>query len=239
MIVSIHQPGYIPWHGFFHRLALSDIHVFFDTSQFEKNGFNNRVKIRNAQGEQWLTVPIQAKGRFGNNRIAEAEISQTVDWRRVHLRTLALSYGKSRFYSSLAPFLESLYSVPWVALGPLNIFAIEHLAGLLGIGCRFVRASELAVSGVKSDLVLNLCRAVGATTYISGVNGRDYLEKSAFAAVGISLRFQAYREPRYPQLHGGFRQYMSVIDLIANCGPDAYPLMMAGQDSIDTGSVFE
>ena len=142
-------------------------------------------------------------------------------------------------WTPLEPLLQSLYSTEWTTLGALNIFAMQRLAGLMGIGCRFVRASDLSADGAKSELVVNLCRAVGATTYVSGVNGRDYLDRAAFGAAGIDLRFQAYREPRYPQMHGGFRPFMSVVDLVANCGADANRIMIAGQDSIETGSVAE
>lgn len=239
MIVSIHQPGYLPWHGLFHRLALSDLHIFFDTAQFEKNGFNNRVKIRTAQGEQWLTVPILVKGRFGSNPIKEAQVNPTVAWRENHWKTLNLSYGRAAYFSEHIPFFREFYARPWTHLGPLNMHALTYLARALGINCEFVRASELAVNGEKSELVLNLCRAVGATTYISGVNGRDYLDRRAFAEAGIDLRFQAYKEPHYQQFREGFRPYMSVMDLLFHHGPAARDIMMTGQDTLETGTVAE
>lgn len=239
MIVSIHQPGYFPWHGLFHRLALSDVHVFLDTAQFEKHGYNNRVKIRTAQGDQWLTVPILTKGRFNNNPICRAELNPAVDWKAAHWKTLALAYGRTAYFGDYAGFLQDLYAEPWLYLAPLNIHAIRHLAGRLGLACRFVSASDLDVKGRKSELVLNLCRAVGATTYLSGVKGRGYLDRAAFEQAGISLRFQAYREPHYRQIHGEFMPYMSVVDLVFNHGPASRDMLLAGQETLTTGSVPE
>lgn len=239
VIVSIHQPGYLPWHGFFHRLALSQLHIFFDTTQFEKHGFNNRVKIRTAQGEQWLTVPVLVKGRFGNNPIRDAELNPSIHWEKNHWKTLTMAYGRAPHFQDYAPFFSRLYETRWTHLAPLNIHALEHLASVLEIGCRFIRASELSVSGQKSELVMNLCRAVGATTYLSGINGREYLDKETFRRAGITLRFQAYREPQYRQLQGGFSSYMSVVDLLFNHGPASREILTAGQDSLLTGSLAE
>lgn len=239
MIVSIHQPGYLPWHGLFHRLALSDIHIFFDSTQFEKNGFNNRVKVKTAQGAAWLTVPILVKGKFGNNPIREAQINNTVGWQQAHWKTLTYNYSRAPFFRDHAPFFESFYSRRWLTLGDLNIAAIEYLARALGIQCRFVQASSLSVEGTKADLVLNLCRAVGGSVYVSGVNGRDYLHREAFRGAGIDLRFQAYKEPRYRQLYGDFEPFMSVVDLLFNHGEESKKLMMEGQESLDNGTCEE
>jgi hypothetical protein len=236
VIVSIHQPGYLPWHGLFHRLALSDVHIFFDSTQFEKNGFNNRVKVKTAQGGTWLTVPVLVKGKFGNNPIREARINNTVSWQQAHWKTLTYSYARAPFFRDHARFFESFYAQQWSVLGDLNIAAIEHLARTLGIRCRFLRASELSVDGTKAELVLNLCKAVGATAYISGVNGRDYLDAEAFRRGGIALRFQDYSEPHYHQLYGDFEPFMSVVDLLFNHGENSLRMMMAGQDTLETGT---
>jgi hypothetical protein len=236
VIVSIHQPGYLPWHGLFHRLALSDIHIFFDSTQFEKNGFNNRVKVKTAQGGAWLTVPVLVKGRFGNNQIREAQINNTVAWQQNHWKTLSYSYARAPFFREHSSFFESFYAREWSVLGDLNVTAVEYLARALGIRCRFVRASELAVAGAKAELVLNLCKAVNGTVYISGVNGRDYLDREAFRREGIALRFQSYREPQYHQLYGDFEPFMSVVDLLFNHGESSRQLMMAGQDTLESGT---
>ena len=75
MIVSINQPAYLPWLGYFHRIAVSDLHVVLDHVQFEKNSFTNRNKVRTASGTPWLTVPVRSKGRFGDLAINEVDIA--------------------------------------------------------------------------------------------------------------------------------------------------------------------
>lgn len=235
MIVSIHQPGYLPWHGLFHRQALSDLHVFLDTVQFEKHGFNNRVKIKTAQGSQWLTVPVLVKGKFLHNPITEVMINTLEPWARKHWKTILLNYSKAPFFERYAPFFQEFYAREWVRLADLNTTMIRRLAGLLGVQCRFVKASELGVHSRKSDLVLGICQEVGAKTYLSGVKGREYLEVEKFRDAGIRVYIQRYRQPRYPQLFGEYEPYLSIIDLLFNCGDQALAIITEGQGDVESG----
>ena len=237
MIVSIHQPGYLPWYGLFHRLALSDLHIFFDSAQFEKNGFNNRVKVKTSQGGQWLTVPVLMKGRFGQSPISQTQINNNVNWRDSHWKTLLYNYSRAPYFKANSEFFRDLFSKEWLRLGDLNMYAVEQISAMLGIRCRFIKASQLNASGQKAELVLNLCKAAGASTYVSGINGRDYLNYADFKAAGIELRYQAFREPGYRQLHGEFAAFMSIADLLFNRGPESCETMMSGQASLADGTV--
>lgn len=227
MIVSIHQPGYLPWPGYFHRVALSDVHVFFDDVQYEKHGLNHRNRIKTAQGPQWLTVPIRTRGRFGVNLLKDAEI---VDdrWARKHWRALALSYGRAPYFRDHRAFFEHVYQQRWERLVPLNVTIITHLLHALGLRPALLSASALGVSGRKGDRVLNICRAVGATVYLSGALGRDYLDVVKFEAAGIQVIIQEYQFPSYPQLHGAPITNLSAVDLLFNCGPKSLDVLMAG-----------
>jgi len=238
VIASIHQPGYLPWHGYFHRLAISDVHIFLDNVQYEKNGFNNRVKVRRGTEDQWLSVPVKTKGRFGANLLCETEIDDTQRWAAKHWSTLQQSYARAPHFGSHASFFDQMYRHRWSSLLELNLRGIGYLIEQLGIGCRLVKASSLGAAGQEADLVLNLCRAVGATTYVSGINGRSYLDKTSFDEAGIELRFQAYHEPQYVQCHGGFRPFMSVVDLLFNHGSDARSILLRDQDTLLTGSSY-
>lgn len=232
MIVSVHQPGYLPWPGYFHRSALSDVHVFFDDVQFEKNGLNNRNRIKTAQGAQWLTVPVRTKSRFGNNLLKDVEIADD-RWRQVHWRSLFQNYRKAPHFEEHAGFFKTLYERPWDRLLPLNVAIVEYFAKALGLKTRFVYASQLAIDGGKSDRVLNVCRALGATLYISGALGRDYLRAGDFEAAGIRVIFQDYRRPSYPQLYKDHIPDLSAADLLFNCGPDSLRVLMADNASPD------
>lgn len=232
MIVSIHQPGYLPWPGYFHRLSLSDVHVFFDDVQFEKHGFNNRGTIKTAHGARWLTVPVRTRGRFGANLLNAAEIADD-RWRERHWRTLVASYRRAPYFERHAPFFESVYRTEWKRLLDLNLAILDYLLSAVKIAPRLVRASDVGVDGTKSARVLNLCRALGATVYFSGTLGRGYLDEVAFAEAGVRVVYQDYRFPIYPQLHGEFVPGVSVIDLLFNCGPTATETLLAGNVTRD------
>lgn len=227
MIVSIHQPGYLPWPGYFHRLAMSDVHVFFDDVQFEKHGLNNRNRIKTLQGSLWLTVPVRTRGRFGENPLNEVEIAED-RWRRRHWRSLCESYGRAAHFREHAPFLEDIYQKTWRRLLPLNITLIEYMLGVLGIKTKIVRASELGVSGEKSDRVLNICKSLNTTVYLSGNLGRNYLQVEKFCAAGIRVMFQDYRFPVYQQLHGEYVSNLSIVDLLFNYGAESRELLLSG-----------
>ena len=218
MIVSINQPAYLPWLGYFHRIALSDLHIVLDHVQFEKNSFTNRNKIRTSEGWCWLTVPVSTSGRFGVS-IDALEIASGRPWADKHWNSIRLSYAKAPFFREHAGFFEGLFRREWRMLNPLLRELTAYLLDALGIRTPLRFSSEMKITGAKSDLVLNLCREVGATHYLSGPLGRNYLDEAGFHAAGITLDYHAYSHPEYPQVYGGFEPYMAAIDLLFNCGP--------------------
>jgi WbqC-like protein len=229
MIVSINQPAYLPWLGYFHRIAVSDLHIVLDHVQFEKNGFTNRNKIRTSEGWCWLTVPLKTSGRFGNLAIAQVEISSERRWAEKHWNSLRLNYSKANYFREHADFFENIFSRSWERLNPLLREITTYLLSAFGIKTKIVFSSEIGAAGRKSELVLELCRKVGATTYLSGSLGRDYLDEVAFEEAGIAVSYQEYRHPTYTQLYSSFEPYMGAIDLLFNCGPKSLGIMMQGQ----------
>lgn len=225
-VVSIHQPGYLPWLGYFERIARSDIHVYFDDVQFEKNSYNNRNKIKTARGWAWLTVPVFTKGKFGQNLLWDVEIDNKIPWPRKHWNALVGSYSKAPYFKQHAGFFEALYAKPWTKLLELNYAVIDYLITAFGIKTRFVKSSEIGAEGVKAGLVLNICKKLGASKYLSGMLGRDYLDPLEFERSGIGLEFQDYRHPQYPQLFGSFEPSMAAVDLLFNCGQESLTILM-------------
>ncbi|HZT87592.1 MAG TPA: WbqC family protein [Stellaceae bacterium] len=227
MIVSINQPAYLPWLGYFHRIAVSDLHIVLDHVQFEKNSFTNRNRLRAAGGPVWLSVPVRTSGRFGALPIADLEIADA-GWRRKHWDTMRFAYAKAPFFAAHERFFRELYAREWPRLAPLNEAITGELCAAFDIATPRVRSSDLGVGGSKGELVLNLCRAVGATTYLSGPLGRDYLDPEAFAAAGIVLAFHNYEHPEYRQVLPGFEPFMAAPDLLFNHGPDS-PRILRGK----------
>ena len=228
MIVSINQPAYLPWLGYFERIARSDVHIVLDHVQVEKNSFTNRNKVRTATGWCWLTVPMKTKGRFGDLAIRSVEIEGEA-WRRKHWETIRQSYARAPFFDVHAPAFEALYARDWTHLLGVCDAATRLLLDVLGIRTRLLRSSEMEPQGAKDALVLDLCRKAGATTYLSGALGRQYLHEEVFAESGIRVAYQDYEHPVYPQAHPGFEPFMAAVDLLFNCGPDAHAILSRGQ----------
>lgn len=218
MILSAHQPAYLPWLGYFDKIASADIFVFLDNVQFEKNSFTNRNRIKTPHGAMWLTAPVKLKGHI-ESTILETRVDDSQPWRAKHLKSIAANYRKSPFFDTLFPKLEAILTAPKDSLAELCWTQLHFWLGELDIRTKIVRASSLPVASRKSDLVLDLCRHFGADHYISGAIGRDYLNEPAFAALGIRIEYQEYRHPIYPQLWGAFAPYMGVVDYLMNVGP--------------------
>lgn len=227
-VLVVLQPGYLPWLGFFDQLERADTFVFYDDVAFDKNGWRNRNRIKTAGGPLWLTVPVVTAGR-ASQPILEVVIDNGRPWARKHVRSIREAYARAphagRYLDPLAALLER----PWERLVDLDLALIDAMAGWLGLsGKRLLRSSALGVTGERSERLLNLCRHVGADTYLSGSAARDYLDVGLFEAAGIRVTWQDYRHPEYPQLHGPFIPYLSALDLILNLGPDSLDIVRRG-----------
>ena len=216
MIISIHQPAYLPWLGYFDKIARADLFVFLDTVQFEAGSFINRNRIKTANGPAWLTIPVKAKDHLAKT-LLELEVDARQPWRDKHLRSIRYAYAKAPRFTECMPRLAGLFSDSEQLLAEICYRQLLFWLDELGIKTPVVRASSLPDCGRKSDLVLNICRHLGATCYISGALGRGYLVEESFRAAGITVEFQDYRHPAYPQLHGDFLPYMSIVDFWMNC----------------------
>jgi hypothetical protein len=226
VIVSISQPAYLPWLGYFDRIAASDLHVVLDHVPLERSSttrFTNRNKVRGTEGALWLTVPVVGASR--QPLIHATAIDNTQAWQQKHRRTLEQGYAKAPHFAVLAGLLELSYGRPWELLHELLAAQRTWLLDALDVTTRTVTSSELDVPGSKSELILRLCEAVGATTYLSGPFGRDYLDGAAFERAGIALRFHDYVHPVYAQGPLPFEPYLSVVDLLAHHGPDSLHLL--------------
>ena len=204
------------------KLRQCDTLVLLDHVQFEKNYFQNRNRIRTStlQGWSWLTVPVRLKGRFGDP-INTIEIDNTSDWRRKHLAALEQHYHKALTFQPYWASLQMHYERPSQRLIDLSLPLIRWLAECYRLSTTLVRSSQLSVSGSRTDLLLAICRQVGATTYLSGISGRDYLDVEAFQREGIAVRFQEFHHPIYRQCYEPFIPALSAVDLLFNHGPQA------------------
>ena len=215
MILSAHQPAYLPWLGYFDKIIKSNVFVFLDTVQFEKNSFINRNKIKTPQGSVWLTVPVKLKGHL-DVPLLKIEIDHKINWQKNHLKSIYLNYKKAPHYKEGYFKIEGLYNTDYELISELCWDHLGFWLKELGIEKRIVRSSELPITSKKSDLILDLCRYFQADRYISGALGRNYLEEVRFKEAGISIEYQDYQHPVYPQLWGEFLPYMSIVDFWMN-----------------------
>jgi len=217
VIVSIHQPAYLPWLGYFDKIRQADRFIFLDTVQFQKQSFQNRNRIRTADGWTWLTVPVITKGRLYDTPLKDLEINNRVDWRRKHLVAIEMNYRKAPQFERIMAWLKAYYEQPWERLADLCFEMLLGFNRLLGIETPIVRASDLPpCAASKSNLILALCKTSGASHYLAGTLGRDYIDAAAFAHDGVAVSFQDYQHPRYRQIYPGFEANMAVIDLLMN-----------------------
>lgn len=219
MIVTIHQPEYLPYIGFFDRIAKADTFVILDNVQYQKNGFINRNKIKNSQGWQWLTVPV--KQREALNQINKVEINNEIDWRDKHWKAILYNYNKAPYFKKYSDFFEEVYKKDWNLIADLDVYLIKGIMDPLGLKKQIKIASSLGVKGKADDLLINICKAVGADTYLSGPgpedkNYREYMDLKKFKKQNIKVIFQEFTRPIYKQQFGEFIPNLSIIDLLFN-----------------------
>ena len=234
MKAVILQPSYIPWRGYFHQIQKADAFVFYDCVQYDDRGWRNRNKIKTAQGEQWLTVPVNSKGcQTFKTPIMDIPIIWETAWPEKHLKAIQHSYCKTPFFREHGSLLEAIYGRRDERLADFTCATTELIARKLGIGhTKFFRSSQLPAQGSKTDRLVSILVHLGATHYISGPSAQDYIEKEKFDAVGISLEFMRYDYPEYPQVNGSFTSNVSILDLMFNTGPKAEKYIWSKNDTV-------
>lgn len=230
MILTAHQPCYIPWLGLFHKIALADAFVSFNRVQYQPKDWNNRNRVKTDRGPLWLTVPVRRKG-YLERLYSDIEIDNQIPWARKHWKTIRLQYAKAPHFARYADFFEDCYGHEWTTLVELNEYMLKWLLGELGIRVPVHSAADLELEGAKGDLVLDMCVKMKARIYVFGAQGRDYADTGAFRAAGVEPVFQDYRHPVYPQLHGAFCSHLSILDLLFNCGEASLDVVMSGNVS--------
>jgi WbqC-like protein family len=227
MILSAHQPVYLPWLGLFHKIASADLFCYFDIVQYQTKDYNNRNKIKTHSGELWLSVPVESKGHL-EKCVGDIRIVQN-SWQRKHVKSLQHAYQKAPYFGDYMPELESiLLGKSQGTLAELNFELLRFLLRALAITTPLVKASDYEFQGAKSELVLDMCRKLKADVYIFGSQGRDYADVASFLVAGVQPYFQDYRHPSYRQQHGEFLPYMSVIDILFNEGPKSREILLSG-----------
>ena len=222
MILSVHQPQYIPWLGYFDKIGQSDIFVFLDKVQYKRREYQNRNRICTKEGCIWLSVPVALKG-LGRPLINEVKIDNSSNWPKKHFESLKRCYNRAAFFKEHSDFFEDVYlHNQWEKLIELNVHIIKYILQAFKITTPLYYESEIGTSSLATERIVEVCQKLKADTYLSGAGGKDYLEEDKFFKSGIKLVYQNFNHPHYRQQYEGinnpFKPYMSSIDLLFNQG---------------------
>lgn len=217
MRVTIHQPQFLPWLGYLDKIDQADLFVVLDSVQFKKNEWQNRNRIRTAQGWQWLTVPV--RHRFGQ-RIHEVRINESTDWRSRQLRALEMNYSRAPFRKEfLQEFGEMLHQETG-SLASLNLGTVRWLLDKFGITTPIKLASTIQAREEPTERLIDICESVGATAYLAGPGAEAYMDMKKFRSTGIEVDIQVFQHPDYSQCYEPFVPTLSAIDLLLNIGKE-------------------
>ena len=227
--IGILQPGYLPWLGFFEQWHRCDIFVIYDDVQFEKGSWRNRNRIKTASGIQWLTVPVLLKGQ-GFPAIKDVRINHATGWQKKHVNALLQNYSAAFYFEQYEDGLFSILNRSWKYLLDLNLELLHWLGDKLGITTPVISSSELGVSGIGVQRLIDIIRYLGGNRFYEGASGRNYIEPSIFEKAGITVHFQDYSHPKYSQRYGEFISHLSIVDLLFNCGTDSLNILTDFED---------
>jgi hypothetical protein len=228
MRIAVLQPGYLPWLGFFDQEMSVDLFVIYDDVQYDRRGWRNRNRVKTPKGPVWLTVPVIQKGLY-DQIIRDVKIDNDRPWRKKHLGTIEGFYRRAPYFEILYPEFEEILLRDWEYLWELDMALIWWMNRSIGIKTEIVMASELGVSGQKSERLLEICRRHSANEYYSGAAARHYLDIGVFNGAGIKVYFQEYVHPVYPQLQGEFVSHLSALDLMMIALPEAGKIIESGR----------
>lgn len=223
MKAVIHQPQYFPYPGFFHKLNMADVYVVMDDVQYDKR-FTNRNRIIATNGWMWLTVPINKDHKFLPNM--HVEINNDLSWRENHWKKIYQSYANAKYFYLYADYLKNLYEKEWNLLFDLDFETLKKTIEWLGLQINLVRESELNVKGASTERLVNVCKAIGADTYISGRDGGKYMDEKIFEKNNLKVEHQNYTVVPYQQrLSESFVPDLSIIDMLVNNGPNSMKII--------------
>jgi hypothetical protein len=231
--IAIMQPTYLPWVGYFGLISAVDCFVILDSVQFARRSWQQRNQIKTNNGSMWLTLPVISKGHY-KQKINNVRLDSSKDYLSEHTKSIHHSYAKAKFYPSecdkifnLIDFSNSKYLVD------ITVPIIKNCCKILGIKTQILSSSELNLDGVKDELLVSICKFLNADEYISPPGSKVYLEDSKrFVEAKIDVSYFNFTHPVYPQINGDFLPYMSIIDLIFNCGPNSMKFINDGIESI-------
>ena len=222
MKVSIHQPNYIPWAGYFYKIYKSDVFVFLDDVQYSNEGMHNYHYLKTAQVPLRLKIPVDY--HFGDN-ICAVRTKDELRWKEKHLQLLEANYKKAPYFKEVSEDFKAILTIDYPNMAALNMEIICYFARKLNIATLFVNASSLSIDTHREEKVISICKCLSATEYLSGTGARSYQKEESFTNEGIKLTYINYQPVEYRQLWGDFHANVSILDYLMNCGYNFDPVL--------------
>ena len=227
MIVSIHQPYYFPWLGYFEKVLKADVFVILDDVQYEKNNFYNRNRVKTSNGATWITIPVMYKSKIN---LMDITIDEKQKWQKKHFDTIFFSYKKAPYFKEHEEFLENIFkNMKYEKLIDINLYTLKYLFNALEIETPIKYASELNINSTATQRLIDITKAVGADTYLSGSSGKNYMDLDLFDKENIDVIYQDYKSPTYTQLGNHFESNLSILDLLLNHGAKSREIILSNK----------
>jgi hypothetical protein len=218
--VAMLQPNYIPWKGVFDLIDQVDYFVFYDDVQYTRRDWRNRNKIRTHEGDIWLSVPV-----INDNKqlVCNTRINNEQNWQEKHHKSITLNYKKAPYFAEYKYLIDEIYyNHKWENLSDLNIFSTKLISQALEIKAEWAKSSDLKLTGDKNgEKIIKICEALNCNYFINGPSSKSFMDETLFTKHNIELEYINYSYPKYPQLHSPFNHFVTIFDLIFNCGKDS------------------
>lgn len=230
MLLSGHQPVYLPGIILFNKIALSDAFMFVGHNQYVRKSWHSRNHIRNQDKKLTLSVPVKKKNNFGNS-INDTELDGD-HWKRRHLASIRGAYLKRPYFDQYFPVLEAIINKQHQSIGDLNMDLIRQCLEWMDIDTPIYDSRDFKITGEKTNMLISMCEATKATSYLSNLGSHAYLDEPLMEAMGLKHLWQDFSHPTYDQ-GASFLENLSAIDLLFNVGPSAGDIVKTSGKVVD------
>jgi len=219
---AIIQSNYIPWKGYFDIINMVDEFIIYDDVQYTRRDWRNRNVIKSVNGVQWLTIPVEVKGKY-LQPIKDTLVSDE-NWNKKHWSTIIHNYSEAPFFKEYRSIFEKIYlTISTKNLSEINYKFIKCICEILEIETEITWSMDYQLENLdSSEKLISLCKQSNANSYLSGPTAKNYINEELFKSSGINIEWMDYKNyEEYSQLYPPFRHDVSIIDLIFNTGSNA------------------
>lgn len=231
------QPSFLPWYGQIAMMLSSNQTVLLDDVQYDKNGWRNRNRVQNKNGEYWLTVPVITKNKSNqmNNQVV---IASQRDWVPKTLRSIENSYGDAPYFATLFNELKKIFELRHTNLIELNLQTLLLIHEYLGVNFNYALSSTLKLPVDKNLRIIQACKTLNAKVYLSGQAAKTYIDLTEFANSGIEIEwFEERINDIFREIYPDFEKKLSVVDMLFKLGPEISKMLLLSLTEKEVGNV--